>query len=57
MAVKALDPKKTMHINTSLACVKELEICGEYLKTWNAWLKSYSANFFKVNEEQNFGWF
>lgn len=31
MAVISFDPKKTMHINTLLGCVKELETCGEYL--------------------------
>lgn len=30
MAVISCDPEKTMH-NTLLGCVKELEICEEYL--------------------------
>lgn len=31
MAVISFDPKKTVHMNTLLGCVKELEICGGYL--------------------------
>lgn len=33
MAAISFDPKKTMHINALLGCVKDLEVCGEYLNS------------------------
>lgn len=48
MAAISFDPKKTMHINALLGCVKDLEVCREYLNSkpkmpdWNLTLLIFS---------------